>query len=272
MIKKISIQSRRAAGIGRPLDRAALMLALAVGLGGCKTASIKNPGTVIGPFHKPANYNLANGLMPESMRRVALLPMTSAMNTVEHQSGRQLLQTFMQAEIAKSGLFEVVYVSATKMEQLTGRPAWRMIDELPVDFIEQLTREYDCQGVLFSHLTVYQPYPPLNIGWRMGLVHLSPEGNNGKVVWEIDDVFSAGEQAVINSARRNAIKNGLSDPELDAEFGLLNSPRRFGRYTAEAVVATMSRLSPGILFAGIESEEPRLRAQGGFFKRLFSRR
>jgi len=210
--------------------------------------------------------------MPAGMRRVALLPMTSTLNTIEHQSGRQLLQPLMQAEIAKSGLFEVVYVPATKMEQMTGRPAWRMIDELPIDFIDQLTREYDCQGVLFSHLTVYQPYPPLSIGWRMGLVHLSPESNNGSVVWEIDDVFNAGQKSVINSARRNAIKNGLSDPELDAESGLLNSPRRFGRYTAESVVATMNRLSPGISFAGVERDEPRLRAQGGFFKRLFSRR
>ncbi|MBC8243173.1 MAG: hypothetical protein H8E20_02150 [Verrucomicrobia bacterium] len=265
-------QTRNVAGVGQALGQAALMLVLAVGLGGCKTASIKNPGTVIGPFHKPANYNLANGVMPDDMRRVALLPLTSAVNTVEHQSGRQILQKFMQAEIAKSGLFEVVYVSETKMGQLTGRPAWRMIDELPVDFIEQITREYDCQGVLFSHLTVYQPYPPLSIGWRMGLVHLRPESNNGSVVWELDDVFNAGEKSVINSARRNAIKNGLSDPELDAELGLLNSPRRFGRYTAEAVVATMSRLSPDMTFAGVDGDKPRLRAQGGFFNRLFSRR
>ncbi len=271
-MRMILKQVREVAGVSQALGQAALMLTLAVGLAGCKTASIKNPGIVIGPFHKPANYNLANGVMPVDMRRVALLPLTSAMNTVEHQSGRQILQKFMQAEIAKSGLFEVVFVPVSRMEQLTGRPAWRMIDELPIDFIEQITREYDCQGVLFSHLTVYQPYPPLNIGWRMGLVHLSPESNNGSVVWEIDDVFNAGQKSVINSARRNAIKNGLSDPELDMELGLLNSPRRFGQYTAEAVVTTMSRLSSGGTFAGIEADRPRLRAQGGFFKRLFSRR
>jgi len=272
VINRIFKQTWNAVGFAQALGQAAMAFALAVGLSGCKTASIKNPGTVIGPFHKPTNYHLAEGVMPAGMRRVALLPMTSTLNTIEHQSGRQLLQPLMQAEIAKSGLFEVVYVPATKMEQMTGRPAWRMIDELPIDFIDQLTREYDCQGVLFSHLTIYQPYPPLSIGWRMGLVHLSPESNNGSVVWEIDDVFNAGQKSVINSARRNAIKNGLSDPELDAESGLLNSPRRFGRYTAESVVATMNRLSPGISFAGVERDEPRLRAQGGFFKRLFSRR
>ena len=266
-MRMILKQVREVAGV----SQAALMLTLAVGLAGCKTASIKNPGIVIGPFHKPANYNLANGVMPVDMRRVALLPLTSAMNTVEHQSGRQMLQKFMQAEIAKSGLFEVVFVQVSRMEQLTGRPAWRMIDELPVDFIDQITREYDCQGVLFSHLSVYQPYPPLNVGWRMGLVHLSQASNNGSVVWEIDEVFNAGQKSVINSARRNAIKNGLSDPELDHDFGLQNSPRRFGRYTAEAVVSTTSRLSSGSSFAGVSEDNSKLSAQGGFFKKLFSR-
>lgn len=247
------------------LAKRCLRFGLAVGLAGCSTASIKNPGIVVGPFHKPANYQLANGVMPADMRRVALLPLTSALNTAEHQSGRAILQQLLQAEIVKSGLFEVVFVSNTKMEQLTGRPAWRMIDELPVDFIDQLTMEFDCQGVLFSHLSVYQPYPPLNVGLRMGLVHLSPVSNNGSVVWEIDDVFNAGQKSVMNSARRNAIKNGLSDPELDMEPGLLNSPRRFGRYTAEAVVATMSRLSPGGTFAGIDGGQAKAEGAGRIF-------
>jgi hypothetical protein len=255
----------------RALGQAMFALGLIVSLAGCSTASIKNPGIVVGPFHKPANYHLANKVMPDDMRRVALLPLTSALNTVEHQSGRAILQQLLQAEIVKSGLFEVVFVPSSKMEQLTGRPAWRMIDELPVNFIDQITREYDCQGVLFSHLSVYQPYPPLNVGWRMGLVHLSPASNNGSVVWEIDEVFNAGQKSVINSARRNAIKNGLSDPELDHDFGLQNSPRRFGRYTAEAVVSTMSRLSSGSSFGGVSEDNSKLSAQGGFFKKLFSR-
>ncbi len=255
----------------RTLGQAVLAFVLASVMTGCRSASVKYPGTIVGPFHKPANYHLANERMPVDMRRVALLPLTSALNTVEHQSGREHLQGLLQAEIVKSGLFEVVYVTESKMEQLTGQPAWRMIDQLPIDFIDILTKEYDCQGVLFSHLAVYQAYPPLSIGWRMGLVHLSQESNNGNVVWEIDEVFSAGEKAVINSARQNAIKNGLSDPELDHNFGLMNSPRRFGRYTAEAVVATMSRLSPSAPLAGVDGDTNKLRAQGGFFKKLFRR-
>ena len=264
-------QKRAVKRIRQEFGKTAFIALLVVCFAGCKTASMKNPGTVIGPFHKPDNYSLAGGGMPLDMRRVALLPLTSAVNSLEHQSGRQILQAFLQAEIAKSGLFEVVYMPSTRMEQLTGQPAWRMIEELPVDFIEKITAEYDCQGVLFSHLTVYQPYPPLSIGWRMGLVHLSPESNNGSVVWEIDHVFNAGQKSVINSARRNALKNGLSDPELDETFGLLNSPRRFGRYTAEEVVATMSQMGSGSLFASVNEDSQKLPAQGGFFKRLFKR-
>jgi len=253
----------------RGLSHAVFAFVLALAMTGCRSASVKYPGTIVGPFHKPANYHLADGRMPAEMRRVALLPLTSALNTVEHQSGRKQLQGLLQSEIVKSGLFEVVYVTESKMELLTGQPAWRMIDQLPIDFVEKLTKEYDCQGVMFSHLAVYQPYPPLSIGWRMGLVHLNQESNNGNVVWEIDEMFNAGEKAVINSARQNAIKNGLSDPELDNNFGLMNSPRRFGRYTAEAVVATMTRLSPVATLSGAGGETGKLRAQGGFFSKLF---
>ena len=77
-MKMVLRQTRGVAGISPSLGQVAMILALALGLGGCKTASIKNPGSVIGPFHKPANYNLADGVMPADMRRVALLPMTSA--------------------------------------------------------------------------------------------------------------------------------------------------------------------------------------------------
>ena len=227
--------------LGQALSQAGmLMLVLAI-TSGCRTVT-KKPGAVIGPFHKPTNYHLAGGEMPADMRRVALLPLTSALDTREHRSGRAILQETMHTQVAHAGLFEVVIVPPAKMEALTGKSAWRMIEELPNDFIEQIMKEYDCQGVLFSHLSVYKPYPPLSIGWRMGLVHLSSESNNGTVVWEFDEVFNAGEKHVINSAIRNGVKNGLSDPELDYDFGLLNSPRRFGRYTAEEVVMTMQRL------------------------------
>jgi len=217
-----------------------LLLILAVATG-CRTMT-KKPGAVVGPFHKPTNYHLAGGEMPTDMRRVALLPLTSAQDTLEHRSGRMILQDTLYTQVAHAGLFEVVIVSPDKMESLTGKPAWRMIDELPIDFIDRIMKEYDCQGVLFSHLSVYKPYPPLSIGWRMGLVQLNQQSNNGNVVWEIDEVFNAGEKHVINSAIRNGVKNGLSDPELDYDFGLLNSPRRFGRYTAEEVVMTMQNL------------------------------
>jgi hypothetical protein len=237
---------------------------------GCRTVT-KKPGAVIGPFHEPTNYHLAGGEMPSDMRRVALLPLTSSLDTLEHRSGRLLLQETLYTQVADAGLFEVVIVPPKKLEALTGKPIWRMIEELPIDFIDRIAREYDCQGVLFSHLSVYKPYPPLSVGWRMGLVHLSPQSNNGTVVWEIDEVFNAGKQDVINSAIRNGVKNGLSDPELDYDFGLLNSPRRFGRYTAEEVVSTMRRLVRPLKVVEVKEEEPLFKSNRTRYQEMISR-
>ncbi len=115
--------------------------ALGQALGQAGMTVTKKPGAVIGPFHKPTNYHLAGGEMPADMRRVALLPLTSALDTREHRSGRAILQETMHTQVAHAGLFEVVIVPLAKMEALTGKSAWRMIEELPNDFIEQIMKE-----------------------------------------------------------------------------------------------------------------------------------
>ena len=140
--------------------------------------------------------------------------------------------------MAHAGLFEVVIVPPAKMEALTGKSAWRMIEELPNDFIEQIIKNMTVR-VMFS---IFRLQAVSAVEHRLANGACAPEfeSNNGTVVWEFDEVFNAGEKHVINSAIRNGVKNGLSDPDLDYDFGLLNSPRRFGRYTAEEVVRRCS--------------------------------
>ena len=150
------------------------------------------------------------------------------------------------------------------MEALTGKSAWRMIEELPNDFIEQIINEYDCQGVMFSHLSVYKPYPPLSIGWRMGPIP-SSESNNGTVVWEFDEVFNAGEKHVINSAIRNGVKNGLYPTRSWTMILVCSITRRFGRYTAEEVVMTMQRLVKPLNAAYTEEGACSRPRRGGLF-------
>ena len=117
--------------LGQALDQAGILLLILVMASGCRTMT-KQPGAVIGPFYKPTNYHLAGGEMPVDMRRVALLPLTSALDTREHQSGRAILQETLHTQVAHAGLFEVVTVPPSKMEALTGKPAWRIACARPL--------------------------------------------------------------------------------------------------------------------------------------------
>jgi hypothetical protein len=229
-----------------------LSLSLCAGLlllqAGCATRPM--PATVSGPFHKVGNFYLENQRLPPDIRRVALLPLTSAVNDRGSQSGADALQSTLYGEISKARLFETILITPEKLQEWTGRRKWQQNDVLPADFLIRLKEETGCDAVLFSQLSYYRAYPPIAIGWRMLLVR--PEG---ALVWSIDETFDAGEPAVVNSVRKYVLENERTNAEFSNEVrtkpgalwstkvsGLewLNSPRQFARYAANAAVSTLS--------------------------------
>jgi hypothetical protein len=188
--------------------------------------------------------------MPQSVRRVALLPLTSSENDQAARSGRESLHTILYSELSKSRLFEVVMVSPEKTEQYTGKPFWGPNDELPADFLVRIREATGCDAILFNQLTVYRPYPPLAIGWHLLLV----SSEDGRAIWSLDEVFDAGEPRVWNSARRYSLANERTHAEFTKQAGTkdgailptrvvglewLNSPRHFARYAASAAIETL---------------------------------
>ena len=109
---------------------------------------------------------------------------------------------------------------------------------MPPKFLGRLRDATGCDGIIFARLTVYRPYPPLVIGWNLSLVACA----NPKVLWAVDEVFDGGALPVISGAESYAL-NELNSPEpaLDGP-AILQSPRRFGQYTAHTVVTTMPGL------------------------------
>ena len=70
---------------------------LGILVSGCATTPI-DPG-VTGPFHEVGNYHLADRKMPQSVRRVAVLPLTSSENDQAARSGRESLHTILYSEL-----------------------------------------------------------------------------------------------------------------------------------------------------------------------------
>jgi hypothetical protein len=212
--------------------RSLVVFGLLLMISGCRT---HREQPVLGPFHEIGNYYAVTHPLPIDIRRVAMIPMTSAEHNLASREGRAALQPVLFGEFAKSRLFETVLVNPHQMEEWTGRKAWSPEEKLPADFLVRIREETACDAILFSQLSYYRPYPPLAVGWRLLMIR----AHDGLVLWAFDEVFDGGEPPVINSARRYAIENGRTSPQLAKHPGLLNSPRDFAQFAAYAAVQTL---------------------------------
>lgn len=178
--------------------------------------------------YQPSNVYQANKQLGNSVKRVAILPLGTLTHEPSMEFGRNALWPLLLGELGRSKLFELVIVSGDELRSLTGRDEWVPDDRLPSNLFEKLQGKLAVDAILFSQLTAYRPYEPVAIGWRLKLVDV----NEPEVLWAIDEVFDARLPEVAASARRFTAgdsSNGLS------------SPRRFGSYTANAVVQTLPR-------------------------------
>ena len=185
--------------------------------------------------YKPTNVYLREPLLPLSIRRVALLPIPESRDDAAQAEGAQDLDALLLEEISKRKVAEIVPLTAAQVRDLTGCQSWAAQDMLPHDFFERLRQGVGCDAVLFVSLTAFEPYPPLRLGWKARLVDCTQY----QTWWALDEVFDAGSESVAAAADAYA-RNQLNLPNpLLSDTGVLESPRRFGQYTAYAVAQTL---------------------------------
>jgi hypothetical protein len=215
----------------RILYLAALIPAL---VAGCSVLPASMRRTLATPY-KPANVSVRQATLPQTIRRVAVLPLPQSREDANQAAGASLLQPVLIAELIKRNLFEVIPVSPETLRGLTAGSGWEVDTPLPPDFFERLHQLTDCDALVFASLTVYRPYPPLQTGWKLRLVDCLEH----QTWWAVDEVFDGGVESVAAAAESYA-RAGLSLPNpLLADTGVLHSPLRFGQYTASAVANTL---------------------------------
>ncbi len=207
-----------------------LVSALTAVLCGCSTTPSRLAD--FGPRYRPANFHAPDRL-PPSIRRVVVLPLATAKSDGVLDAGAEHFAGVLDAEVRKSGAFEVVTVTPAQLQQWTGRRAWRADEALPVEFFKRLRAETGCDAVLFPALNAYRAYPPLAIGWDLRLIDCAEQ----RVVWAVDELLDAGAPAVARAARdygAEQLRGGA-----DEEGAVLQSPRRFAQFSAAALVGTL---------------------------------
>lgn len=217
--------------IPRPLlclcASAALLLAT-----GCETVPGRYDAVHTGPFYQPRNV-VGEKQLPTDVRRVVVLP-TATASVAPSETG-ETLDAVMVAALQKQQRFEVVRLTRDECRRWFGAEAYSSADALPHGLLEQLARRFAADAVMFVDLTVYQPYRPQTIGLRAKLATV----REVRLLWSFDEVISAREPAVANSARRPFLKTDRGGQPLDLSPAALQSPSRFAAFAAETMFATL---------------------------------
>jgi len=200
---------------------------------GCTTTSFLGQATT--PSHKPSNVYRAEANLPPTLRRVAVLPLTTLTDDSAMDFGRDALWPVLMGELGRARQFELVAVSPDELRLLTGRNAWNGEEKLPLDFFDKLKDKLGVDGVLFCRLTQFRAYEPVAVGWRLKLF----DADQPRILWAVDEVFDARIPKVAAAARRYAQQHPEVAPSVHDPQAALLSPRRFGQYTANAVVGTL---------------------------------
>jgi hypothetical protein len=211
-------------------------LALAVGVlaAGCASGPLRRPNAWAASY-QPSNVYVEESVLPNEIKRVAILPLSVGDGTAEMEFGRETLEPVLAGELFRSRQFEAVLLTPERLARLTGTARWDATGRFAEDFFDRLREELGVQAVLLPELTRYRPHEPLMIGWRLKLV----DATEPRVLWAIDEVFDARDPSVAAAARRHAQRHPDVAGSLEDDRAVLQSPRRFGRYTASAVVATL---------------------------------
>ncbi|MSR66894.1 MAG: hypothetical protein EXS24_05925 [Pedosphaera sp.] len=210
---------------------------LSLFLSGCTTLEDAFDSSTLGPFHTIQNFKLAGGQLPDELRRVAVLPLLPARGSKLAEHGSEHLQAVLTDELSRSGLFSVLTITPEKLHGLSGQRAVRAEDPLPFNFLETLKSETECQAVLFCELSVYQPYPPISVGWKFHLFDIK----TGELLWSFDEVFDAGKPTVANSCRRYTRQSRLTSVPATKEGLVIDSPSTLARYGLDEAINTMKK-------------------------------
>jgi hypothetical protein len=218
--------------IPRARVAAALLLASVV-FAGCSSVPRKSEKPA--PVAQSSRNVVGDKHLPASLRRVVLLPVCGA-DAAEPESAAALDAGFATA-LERQMRFEVVTLSREECMRRFGVDSLLSSGALPAGFLEEISRDFAAQGVMFVDLTSYRPLRPIAIGVRAKLALL--EG--GRLIWAFDEVFSSGDPAVVAGIRKYYAPGGGDRGENPANIpeAALLSPSRFGAYAAEATFETL---------------------------------
>ncbi len=102
-----------------------------------QAASLPPPHTIVRPLDPLDNAFRISPLLPEDLRRVAVLPLAWDGSSNDLVHGSEVLSPILMAELVKTKKFEAVAVNSQDLMHHTGRQRWTGAEILPADWDDQ---------------------------------------------------------------------------------------------------------------------------------------
>lgn len=211
---------------------AAAGLLVALLFGGCEITPDLNDPVRFGPFYAPRNF-AGEKRMPADVRRVLVLPV--ALGGLGPEETATTLDGAVTQALQAGQRFEVVPLPRAELRRLFGAPEIPSTAALPHGMLDELAKRFAVDAVLFTDITVYQPYRPQAIGLRCKLATT----REVRLIWTFDEVISASDPAVANSARRQPFVEAQGRSPVDLSPATLLSPSRFAAFAADEMFRTL---------------------------------
>lgn len=207
-------------------------LIAAFAFSGCELTPDLNDPVRFGPFYAPRNF-AGEKQMPAAVRRVLALPV--ALGELGPEETAVTLDAAIAQALQSQQRFEVVPLPRAELRRLFGVPEIASTAALPHGMLDELAKRYAVDAVLFTDVTVYQPYRPQSIGLRSKLATT----REVRLIWTFDEVIAASDPAVANSARRQPFVEAQGRSPVDLSPATLLSPSRYAAFAAGEMFRTL---------------------------------
>lgn len=187
-------------------------------------------GRVVTPSYQPENH-MTNTASLREVTRVIVLPVHYYQGTQEYMSD---INNIVFRSLTKQNLFACIPVLPADMREMFTQESFSSYEALPAHFFTALLQKYDADAILFTELTVFDPYKPISVGLRSSLV-----GMDGQMLWLFDDVFNSGQADVKYGALRYQEKFGQQRYPITDGYSALQSPNRFTSYAVNTMFSTI---------------------------------
>jgi hypothetical protein len=192
-------------------------------------------GALVGPFFRPENISSPSPKLPDDLQRVLILiPADTTPDRILTPETISDLHRTLLSSLTNAARFELIPIGTTDLIPFTQGKSLSSTAPIPSGVIEQLARKYRAQGILFTDITSYSAYQPLKLALRTKLARL----DNLQILWASDNLFSAADPRVANSARNYAKKHSSGQPG-NLTYTILQNPTRFAEYTTSTLCDTL---------------------------------